>query len=371
MPDADRAPDLARFFDLAPAPARIADLPTPVPVVDLPAVARNIAALQRFCDARGVANRPHVKTHKLVPLARAQLAAGARGLTVQKLGEAEVMADAGLTDLLLTFNVVGRDKLARLAALMRRTAIAVVADGAALLPGLSHAAAEGGRPLRVLVECDTGAGRNGVPDPEAALALAEAVDRTPGLAFGGFMTYPRPAGRAQAAAFLDKAVALAARAGLPGGTVSSGGSPDLGRDDPLGPVTEYRAGTSAYQDRAQVAAGAAGLADCALHVLATVVSRPAPDRAILDAGSKALTSDRPDLGGYGLVRETGTVLRALSEEHGILEMREAAAPLAVGDRVRILPNHVCPVSNLFDRVAIAAGDAVLGYARVDARGRVD
>ena len=365
-------PDLASYFLFDPAPKSLDGLETPVPVIDLAIVERNIVRWQMRCDALKLTNRPHIKTHKLVPLARAQLAAGARGITVQKLGEAEVMADAGISDMLLTFNVVGRGKLERLAALARRTDIAVTVDSAEVAEGVAWAAEMAGRAIRVLIECDTGAGRCGVQSPSAALELARAIADTKGLKLGGLMTYPKTGERAPMAAFLAQALELLHRAGQPCETVSTGGTPEMWKDDGLSVATEYRAGTYIYQDRSQIAAGAAAEADCALTVLATVVSRPTAQRGIIDAGSKALTSDQLGLTGYGiLLGADKAIVYALSEEHGFLEVSGLALPPKIGDRVRIVPNHVCPVSNLFDRVAIARGTEVLGYASVDARGKVE
>jgi D-serine deaminase-like pyridoxal phosphate-dependent protein len=361
--------DIAGYFALEPAPRRIGELETPVPLIDLDIAAANVMRWQARCEALGLANRPHIKTHKLAPLARFQLDAGAAGITVQKLGEAEAMAAAGIADMLLTFNIVGAPKLARLAALARRTGIAVVADSAAVMAGIGAAGEAAGRPIRVLIECDTGAGRNGVQTPADAVALARVADATAGVAFGGLMTYPKAGMRREAAAWLAEARALLAAAGLEAATVSSGGTPDMWRDEGLAPLTEYRAGTYIYNDRSLVAGGTAAPADCALHVLATVVSRPAPGRAIIDAGSKALTSDLLGLSGYGVTAE-GAPVAALSEEHGILDVSGLARPPGVGEMVRILPNHVCPVSNLYDRVAVVRGGECLGLARVDARGAV-
>lgn len=363
--------DILKHFAFEDVGRRLEDLETPVPVIDIDVVERNLLRWQRRCDAAGFANRPHIKTHKLVPLAKAQLELGAAGITVQKLGEAEVMADAGITDMLLTFNVVGRHKLERLAELVRNTAIRVVADNEPVLQGLAHAATLAGRDIEVLVECDTGAGRNGVQSPEAAIRLAQAIDRAPGLAFGGLMTLPKNGARAEMAAFLAAAQAGLAACGLEAATVSAGGSPDMWKDEGLGEVSEYRAGTYIYGDRMQVAAGSAAPDDCALSVLSAVVSVPTADRAMIDAGSKALTSDLLALEGYGEVRAlSGARVYNMSEEHGFLDISRLNGKPRVGDLVRITPNHVCPVSNLFDRVVIVRGDEVLGAVRVDARGTV-
>ncbi|MFT3989500.1 alanine racemase [Aestuariivirga sp.] len=363
--------DIIDQFQFEDVGKRLEDLETPVPVIDIDVVDRNVLKWQARCDTLGIANRPHIKTHKLVPLARHQIACGAKGITVQKLGEAEVMADAGIRDMLLTFNAIGRPKLERLAALMKRTGISVVADNADMLEGLSWAAQQAGRTLSVLVECDTGAHRNGVQSPEAAAALAQQIARMPGLAAGGLMTYAKTGTRVAAHDWLMAARDLITRAGLPCPVITTGGSPDMWLDDGLAGITEYRAGTYIYADRSLAEPGLFSYDDCALSVLATVVSTPTGDRAMLDAGSKSLTSDLLGLTGYGVVRELGFArVYDMSEEHGFLDISKANHKPHVGDLVRIIPNHVCPVTNLFDKVVFVRGDEVLGAVRVDARGTV-
>ena len=363
--------DILKHFEFETVGRHIEDLETPVPVIDIDVVERNLTRWQARCDKAGFANRPHIKTHKLVALAKAQLDLGAAGITVQKLGEAEVMADGGITDILLTFNVVGRHKLERLSALARRTDIKVVADNDAVLEGLVQAAGDAGRKITVLVECDTGAARNGVQTPEAAAQLAKAIDGQPGLTYGGLMTLPKNGARKQMADFLDGAKALLTKAGLETLTTSTGGSPDMWKDDGLAHVSEYRAGTYIYYDRMQVAAGSATYDDCALTVLATVVSVPTMDRAMIDAGSKALTSDLLGMEGFGEARQlSGARVYNMSEEHGFLDISKINDKPKVGDLVRIVPNHVCPVTNLFDKVVLVKGNEVLGAVKVDARGMV-
>jgi D-serine deaminase-like pyridoxal phosphate-dependent protein len=356
-------------FKLEDVGKRIEDLETPVPLVDIAVVERNLRKWQTRCDRLGIANRPHIKTHKLVGLAKAQVDLGAKGITVQKLGEAEVMADAGLNDMLLTFNVVGRHKLERLAALARRIRISVVADSREVVEGLGRAGQMAGRDIPVLVECDSGAGRNGVQSPEAAVELAKFIAATQGVSYGGLMTYPGT--RTDADRFLAKALELAAKAGIKTAVVSSGGSPDMWKDEGLSHVTEYRVGTYIYFDRSLAERGVCTYDDCAVSVLATIVSRPTDKRALIDAGSKALTSDLLGLKGYGVVRslEFAPVYN-VNEEHGYLDISATSGKTAVGDLVRVTPNHVCPVINLFDKVVLVRGSEVLGAVNVDARGKV-
>jgi D-serine deaminase-like pyridoxal phosphate-dependent protein len=342
-------------------------LETPAAVVDLDRLERNLARWQTRCDELGLANRPHVKTHKCTAIARRQVELGAAGLTCQTLGEAEAMADAGLDDLLVATYAVGAAKLAHLGRVLERANVTVAADDAGTLGGLDRVAAAAGRELRVLVECDTGLGRTGVPSPEAAADLAVAVAGCDALRFAGFTTYPSPPG---SAAFLSRAVELARARGLEAETVSAGGTPTMWSAGELLPtVTEYRAGTYAFHDRATVAWGAATLDDVALAVCATVVSRPAPGRAILDAGSKALSSDRSQEEGFGLVLEApSSVLVQLNEEHGYVELAEGDE-LELGQQVRIVPNHACVVANLFAELTLVRDGAVTGSWPVDARGR--
>ncbi len=363
--------NITNFLNFEPVGKRIEDIETPVPVIDIDVVDRNLKRWQARCDQLGIANRPHIKTHKLVGLARYQLALGAKGITVQKLGEAEVMADAGITDMLLTFNIVGRRKLERLAALARRTQISVVADSADVVAGLAEAGKNAGRKIVVLVECDTGAHRNGVQSPQAAVDLAQIIDKTPGLAYGGLMTYAGAGQRLQAESFFMEARELCLATGLATGIITSGGSPDMWKDEGLSQLTEYRAGTYIYFDRSLVERGTCAYSDCAVQVLATVVSRPTSERALIDAGTKSLTSDLLGLQGYGTAHDLGDAqVYAANEEHGYLDTSHLARKPAIGELVKITPNHVCPVINLFDRVVFVRGDEVLGAVRVDARGLV-
>jgi D-serine deaminase-like pyridoxal phosphate-dependent protein len=296
-----------------------------------------------------------------------QVELGAKGLTCQTIGEAETMAAAGFDDLLLPTNVIGDRKLARLARLLERAAVTVAVDDPHVLPGLDQAAARSGQTLRLLVECDTGHGRMGVATPGAAADLAVEIERTGSLRFGGFMTYPLPAGALE---FLAAAVEETERRGVDAETVSIGGTPGMWSTNGLRPtVTEYRAGTYAFHDRNTVAAGAATLDDVALTVCATVVSRPTRDRAILDAGSKSLSSDRSAADGFGLVLEApeSTLVR-VDEEHGYLELANGNE-LELGQQVRIVPNHACVVSNLFAEFVLVRAGAVVDRWPVDARSR--
>jgi len=352
-------------------PITIDTIDSPAVLIDVDRVEANLARAQAYADKHGMPLRPHIKTHKLPLFARRQIELGAVGITCQKIGEAEVMADAGIEDIFLPYNLVGAGKLLRLRALALRTKLAVTADSREVVDGYAAAFADAPEPLRVLVECDVGMGRCGVATPADAVALARHIAGSRGLTFGGLMTYP-PAGSFEATQnWLSEAVALLTAAGLPPETVSSGGTPDLYSAHLVTAATEHRPGTYIYSDLYQVAHGLGTLDDCALTVLATVVSRPTPDRAILDTGSKSLTSDTLGLTGHGLILEyPAAVIAGLSEEHGHVDLSASAAKPKVGERVRIIPNHACVVSNLFDAVYLVSGGDVLDRVPVAARGTV-
>jgi D-serine deaminase-like pyridoxal phosphate-dependent protein len=344
---------------------------TPSVVIDLDRVERNVARLQAACDAAGVANRPHIKTHKSPFLAKLQREAGAKGITCQKLGEAEVMAAAGLDDILISYNILGEEKLGRLAKLMGQANMIVAADNPVTVEGLPRAAAMAGRDLSVVVECDTGYKRAGVETPAEAIALAKDIASRPGLTFAGLLMYP-PADKAEPTQrFLDEVLAGVREAGLEPRIVSTGGTPNLRNLGVLKGATEHRAGTYIFNDRMMMNCGAATPDDLALHVVATVVSRAAPERGILDSGSKTLTWETGGLDGFGLILEHPQAkIARFSEEHGFLDLSACNDRPGVGDVVRIVPNHVCAVVNMVDRLIATRGGEIVGEIPVEARGRI-
>jgi D-serine deaminase-like pyridoxal phosphate-dependent protein len=344
---------------------------TPCAVIDLDKVERNIARVQAQCDAAGVANRPHIKTHKSPILARKQIEAGAKGITCQKIGEAEIMADAGIDNILISYNLIGEEKMARLAALQAKAKMTVAADNSTVVAGLPRAAEISGRPLSVVVECDTGRKRAGVETPAEAIALAREIASSKGLTFAGFMLYPTETGWTDAQSFYDEALAGVRAHGLDATMVSTGGSPNLKNLGKLKGATEHRPGTYVYNDRMQVAAGVASWDDCALNIYSTVVSRAAPERGILDAGSKTLTTDTGGLDGHGLILEHPEArIAKFAEEHGFLDLSRSNTRPNVGDVVRIVPNHVCVVVNMMDEVVMVRGDEIVGVLPIAARGKL-
>jgi D-serine deaminase-like pyridoxal phosphate-dependent protein len=344
---------------------------TPAVAIDLDRVERNITRLQQRCDAVGLANRPHIKTHKSPAIARMQRERGARGITCQKLGEAEVMAEAGFDDILISYNILGEQKLGRLAALMGRARMTVAADNSVTVAGLPRAAEIAGRTLDVVVECDTGRKRAGVETAAEASALAKDIASQPGLRFAGFLLYAPETAIPETQTFLDEALAGVREAGLEATIISTGGTPNLANLGKIQGATEHRAGTYVFNDRMMMKAGAATLDDCALNVIATVVSRGGPERGIVDAGSKTLTTDTGGLDGHGLILEYPEArIAKFAEEHGFLDLSGSPDKPQVGEIVRIIPNHVCVVVNMVDRLIATRGEEIVGEILVAARGRI-
>ncbi len=330
---------------------RVEDLDTPSVVIHLDRLEANIARVQSMVDARGIANRPHVKTHKIPAVGRMQIEAGAVGLTCQKLGEVEAFVRAGVCDdILLSFNIVGErktDRLMELSASLRR--LAVVADNEEVIDGLDAAGRRHGRDIPLLIECDTGFGRNGATTPERVLELARYAARKPSIRLDGIMTFPNQAPATNS--FVERSLHLLEAAGLPIAIISGGGTPALltMADFPL--MTEHRAGTYVYNDVMMMAAGFASLDQCAMHVRTTVVSTPTADRVVVDAGSKVLTHERYYVENFGAVVEyPDAIVERLSEEHGVLDVSRSARKPKVGEVLSIIPNHCCVVSNMVDEV---------------------
>lgn len=363
----------ARPYEMLPRPGdAIAELSTPRPIIDEDRMEANIARVQAYADRHGLAFRPHIKTHKLPSVARLQVEAGARGINCQKITEAEVFADAGFQDILITFNILGADKLERLGALNDRISdLKIVADSRTTVAGLSAQFAER-KPITVLVECDTGAGRCGVQTPQEALDLATAVQNLPGLTFGGLLTYPKPNAAEAVQAYFAEALRLLTAAGIACPVISHGGTPSLFEGHQVPAATEYRAGTYVYNDRSMIRAGHCSEADCAMTILATVVSRPAPGRAVIDAGVKTLTSDLLGFADYGLVVGfPEAVIKALSEEHGVIDISACNDAFPdIGAKIRIVPNHTCVVTNMFDTMVFHRNGIVTRVEDVAARGLV-
>jgi D-serine deaminase-like pyridoxal phosphate-dependent protein len=373
----DGAPPVATPQDPSIA---IEALDTPCLLVDLDRLGANIRRMAELASSAGVRLRPHAKTHKLIQVAKQQLAAGCDGLTVAKLGEAELLAEHGIDDLFVAYPLWGAGKWERLCALAERAEVRVGADSYEVFEGISAAAASRGLSIPVRIELDTGFGRCGVQSPEEARALAERLTKLTGVRLVGVMsfagqTYAAGPEHARAVASADAErlveVAQALRdAGFEVPEISVGSTPSAIHVGALDGITEIRPGVYVFSDRDQVALGWGTLEDCALTVLATIVSRPTPARAVIDAGAKTLSSDRATtVQGWGAIRgHPGWNIASLSEEHGILEV--PAGEGAIGTRVEIVPNHACGTLNMSDWVAAVHDLTVVDWWRVEGRGLV-
>jgi len=346
----------------------IDELETPVPVVDIDRMQANIGRLQVYLDEHKIANRPHVKTHKIPAIAKMQMDAGAIGITCQKVSEVEVFADAGFDDIFLPYNIIGESKLKRLMTLASRINLSVTADSSFTARGLSNAAMLTGLTMTVLVECDTGAGRCGVQSPQEAAELARLIEGLPNLHFGGLMTYPS---NEDLDTFVRATRSLLKDDNLPIERVSGGGTPTMWEAHTHPELTEHRAGIYVYGDRLTLRSGAVTLDTCALRIITTIVSRPTPERGILDAGSKTLSTDLHGLDGYGYICEYPEAeIYALTEEHGHVDFSACDRKPEIGERVSVIPNHCCVVTNLFDEFIGARIDQVEETWQIAARGTV-
>jgi D-serine deaminase-like pyridoxal phosphate-dependent protein len=358
-----------------------AAIETPAAIVDLDRLDRNLRRAAAYAAAHGLDLRPHVKTHKSPRMASEQLRLGAHGLTCATPFEAEVMA-AVCDDLLVAYPPVGAMRAQRLAALPAGVRLTVALDSSRALREMAAAAGQAGRIIGVYVELDLGMHRVGVPVIADAIALAREAAASPGLEFSGIAFYPghvREAVTEQDAKLeamaeaLDTALAQFGAAGLPPRVVSGGSTPTLWRTHELPGVTEMRPGTYLYNDRTTAAIGACAWEDCALTVLATVVSTAVPGQAVIDAGTKSLGREPvrgADGEGFGqLLEHPDVVVARMSEEHGVLDLSRSSWRPEVGERVRVIPNHVCIVVHLNDLVYGVRGDSVETSWPVAARGR--
>ncbi len=360
-------------------------LDTPALLIDGERLDRNLDEMAEACRAHGKALRPHVKTHKMIEIAARQRARGAVGLTVAKLGEAEVFAEAGFDDLLICYPMVGELKLRRLVALARRARVTTIVDDASSAAALAAAACEAGLAIDVLIKLDVGMHRVGVDAP-ATDRLAHRVGSLDGLRLRGVCIHEgvvygepdpdrrRELARHQVSALVATADRLRGQ-GLSMDVVSCGATPSVRDVLDIDGLTEVRPGNYVFYDRMQAELGVVPEDRCALSVLSTVVSHSHPNRAIIDAGAKALTLDRgvhgrESLHGYGRFRDRdGLAIVSLSEEHGWLEVADGS-DVKIGDRLQITPNHACAVVNCFDSATLLRDGAPAQQWQVAARGRV-
>jgi D-serine deaminase-like pyridoxal phosphate-dependent protein len=358
-------------------------LDTPLIAVDLDLLGRNIAEMAALAASYGVALRPHAKTHKSPHIARLQLEAGAVGLTCAKLGEAEVLVEqGGVTDILIAYPIVGDIKIQRLLHLLDRARVIVAIDTHRAAAALSQAISTRARTLDIYLEVNTGQDRAGAYAGQEAVDLAVAISQMPGLRLAGVMTHEGHAGfsgpddiaiiaEKAGQALVDTAERIRCQ-GIEVTDVSVGSTPASWFTPRVPGITEMRPGTYVFHDNNAFRHGRIGPDRCAARVVATVVSRPASDRAIIDAGSKALALDpSPSHPGHGfIVGHPGTTIARLSEEHGVVTLPPEESGFDVGDRVEIIPNHICPTVNLTDELVVIRDGHIVDHWPVAARGKV-
>jgi D-serine deaminase-like pyridoxal phosphate-dependent protein len=374
-----------------PQPISLSAIRTPAVVIDRGRLDRNISAMQARAKAAGVRLRPHAKTHKSPVIAQRQIEAGAIGICCAKVGEAEVFAAAGIGDIRLPYPV-HPSNAPRVLALMDRATVSIIVDDESVARDWSAAMFGAGRRLPILVKVDVGFHRCGVdPTRPETVGAIHRIARLPGLEFRGLLSH---AGHSYLAKSQSELEAIALREAeilrnitenlreseTPVAEVSVGSTPTARFVGAQTGVTEMRPGNYVFVDRTQVGLGAARLDDCAQSIVSMVVSRPAPDRVILDAGSKTLTTDGVrgfgNETGYGFLftslaatrPDTTLSIERLSEEHATVKV-PASCTLKVGDRVRIVPNHSCVVTNLADELLLADGETVVERLPVAARGK--
>ena len=360
----------------------VSEIETPALVVDLDIMERNLQRVADYTREHKLRLRPHTKTHKSTMLARRQLALGAAGLTVAKVSEAEVMLGAAPEDILVAFPIIGRPKLDRLTQVAKRAHVTVSLDSAVAAQQLSDAARDAKVEVGVLAEVDAGLGRVGVA-PEQAVGLAQSIQKLPHLRFAGIAFYPGhikdlgksgQAALAQLSGLLRELLAGFRTASIEVGIVSGGSTPTLFHSHEIDGLNEIRPGTYIFSDVNTVRTGVGTLDDCAAAVMATVVSTARPGQMIIDGGSKTFSSDRvvnsEDVT-FGHIREAPDArFHKMNEEHGFIDITRAGRRFSVGDRVHIVPNHICVCVNLHERVYGVRGDTAEQVWDVEARGKL-
>ena len=353
-------------------------------IIDEATVRRNLKRMADYVAQHGLGLRPHTKTHKSVAMGRLQLEYGAIGLTVAKAGEAEVMAEAG-DDVLVAYPALDPIRTGRIAELARRKTIRTAVDSTTAADAIASAAQAAGAIIGLLVDIDVGHHRTGLQSPQAALELAQHIDGLAGVRLDGLFCFPghimgppdsQAAELTEVAAILDQTLSLWQAHGLQATIVSGGSTPTAFQSQLVAALTEIRPGTYIYNDGNCVAGGFCTLEDCAAQVVCTVISNAVPNKVVIDAGSKTLTSDLlftdPHHAGYGHVVEypQAKIVR-LTEEHGEIDLTACQSRPDLGDRVSVIPNHICPCVNLQEHVYLRRTNGTLEPLPIDAQRRLN
>ena len=365
--------------------SKYSQLDTPALLIDIDLVHGNIAAMQVKSDKYGVALRPHTKTHKMPELAKLQLAAGATGITVAKVGEAEVMAAAGLSDIFIANQIIGISKLERIRQLARQIKIRLGVDNPVQIDQLETVFRDEPQPIEVLIEVETGENRSGIIQEEQLVRLVKHIQAQTKVVLTGVFSHECHTYKAKSSEDCRRlclesqnrtlwAANLVREMGVAVDTVSIGATPSLMHSEIVPGITEIRPGTYIFMDVGQGTA-IADYSRCAATVLASVISLPTDERIVLDSGAKALTLQTRSEGicatsGYGLVKNSANVrLSGMFDEHGLIHDASLRNKLKLGDKLEIIPNHICPVCNLYDSAYAVSQGNVLGELQIAARGK--
>ncbi|HYG74541.1 MAG TPA: alanine racemase [Planctomycetota bacterium] len=360
----------------------LATLATPCLVIDAAVVERNLQGLAKYAAQHRLKVRPHTKTHKSLRLARLQMEAGACGLTVAKAGEAAVMAEAA-NDILVAYPAVDSHRCRELARMAQKISVRVAIDSAAAAQALAASACNAGSTIGILIDIDAGMHRTGVQSPREALELGQAVSTQRGLRLDGIMFYPghisgpaatQAAALASVEALVAETISLFKKSGLNCSIVSGGSTPTLLRSHLVPSQTEIRPGTYIFNDMNCVHGGSAALEECAARLVCTVVSDAVPNQIVLDGGTKTFTSDRcgpaPESGHGFILEYPKAKIVKLTEEHAQVDVSACERRPRIGERVSVIPNHICPCVNLQDSAWVREKDGSIQPLKVDARGKL-
>ncbi|MFQ6041558.1 MAG: alanine racemase [Candidatus Poribacteria bacterium] len=341
------------------------DLDTPALTVDLDVLERNIHNMAEKCLKLDIALRPHIKTHKIPEIAQQQIKSGAIGIACQKLGEAEVMSEAGIDNILIPYNIVGKPKLERLTRLAKRKTVVVAVDSEITANGVSQQAQEDGCTVGVIIELDTGGRRCGVQSPQEALELARKITQMPGIDFQGVMTYPS---HVRAKPFIEETVDLLSKTGIPVNIISGGGTGCESASKEIG-CTETRSGSYVYEGLTRVGPKTLNPETCALRMIVTIVSAPTSERVIVDGGQKTFTSYPPTPYGY-IIEHPEIKIYGMSVEHGHIDVSASEHKFQVGEKLSVIPVHQGMTSNLHDElIGVRDGEVEMVW-KIAGRGKI-
>jgi D-serine deaminase-like pyridoxal phosphate-dependent protein len=360
------------------------EIDTPALLIEKSILEKNILRMQNLANTRNIKLRPHIKTHKIPEIAKLQIDAGAQGIAVAKISEAETMADYGFLDIQIANIIVGKKKVERLRILREKlNSLSVATDSFEAVDDIAKAFKNSLLPLKVLIKVDAGFHRCGLESKEAILKLSKYILDKPGLTFEGLMTHAGQAylagsireieqiGYHEANVMIQIAEYLR-KNGVEVLQISVGSTPTACYSSKIEGITELRVGNYVYFDMIQVALGTSKITDCALSILSTIVSIPSLDRMIIDAGSKSLSLDKGAhsksmLDSYGYIIGKNSKIVRLSEEHGVVDILNE--DFSTAEKIRIIPNHACAVSNLFDKAYLVDGKEIIDEFNIPCRGK--